>query len=165
MLNEVVYHGTDKPSSPWKYEEFKLITGIKKPLEDMVKMGYLLFVISNQPDISRGFIEMGTTEKINDIIMENFPISEISVCPHDDHHNCNCRKPKPGMILDLCKKWGINPEKSFLIGDSWKDVEAGKTAGCKNILLDASYNKTVDVDFRIENLEKAVKIIRDNQKV
>lgn len=160
IINEVVYHGSNKPSSPWKFEEFKLIPGIKKPLEELVQMGYLIFIISNQPDISRGFIKNGTTEKINNVISERFPITEIRVCPHDDHHNCKCRKPKPGMILELCKKWNVDPSKSFMIGDNWKDIEAGKSAGCTCILLDKNYNKSVNIKHRVKNLKEAVKLIK-----
>ena len=123
-------------------------------------MGFLLFVISNQPDISRGFIEKGVTEKINQEIYDNFPIKEIIICPHDDHHNCNCRKPKPGMIFELSKKDDIDIKKSFLIGDNWKDTEAGQKAGCKTIIINKNYNKTVKADFRVENLDEAVKLIK-----
>jgi D-glycero-D-manno-heptose 1,7-bisphosphate phosphatase len=122
-------------------------------------MGYLLFIISNQPDISKGFIEKEVTEKINQIIFERFPIKEISVCPHIDEHNCDCRKPKPGMLLNLAKKWDIDFNKSFLIGDNWKDMEAGKNAGCRTIIIDHPYNQSVDSDYRVKNLDSAVKLI------
>ncbi len=160
VINEVVFHNSEKPSSPWNFNEFKLIKGVKEPLEALAKIGYLLFVISNQPDISRGFVEKGTTEKISRIIYDKYPVKEIIVCPHDDHHNCNCRKPKPGMILELSKKYDVDLKKSFLIGDNWKDTEAGEKAGCTTILLDKTYNKSVESDYRTENLNTAVKLIK-----
>lgn len=127
-------------------------------------MGYPVFIVSNQPDISRGHIQKGTTEKINQIIKNEYPIKDISVCPHDDHHNCNCRKPKPGMILDLCKKYDIDPEKSYLVGDSWKDISAGKAAGCKTILLQKEYNQQVKADYFIEKFELIIDIIKKTTK-
>jgi D-glycero-D-manno-heptose 1,7-bisphosphate phosphatase len=161
VINELVFHKeVNKPSSPWNIEEFKFMPGLEKPLEKLSKMGYFLFVISNQPDMSRGFIKKSTTERINQIIYEKLPIDDIVVCPHDDHHNCRCRKPKPGMILDLCKKWDVDPNKSLLIGDNWKDITAGKKAGCKTIILDKPYNKSVDADHRLGTLESAVKLIK-----
>lgn len=160
VINEVVLHGSRKPSSPWNFEEFKLIQGIKKPLEELSKMGYCLFIVSNQPDIARGYIKKDTTEKINKVICKKLPIKEILVCPHDDHHDCNCRKPKPGMIFNLSKKWKIDLKKSFLIGDNWKDMEAGKSAGCITILIDHHYNQSVEADYRVKNLEYAVKMIK-----
>jgi D-glycero-D-manno-heptose 1,7-bisphosphate phosphatase len=129
-------------------------------LEDFKKMGFILFIISNQPDISRGFIKKGVTEKISQIIYDRFPIKEILICPHDDHHYCNCRKPKPGMIFELSKKYDIDINKSFLIGDNWKDTEAGQKAGCKTIILNKKYNQIVDADYRTENLITAVKLIK-----
>jgi len=160
VINEVVFHESDKPSSPWTFSEFKLLPGIKEPLEELNKMGFFLFIISNQPDISRGFIEKGITEKINQIIYDNFPIKEVLICPHDNHHYCNCRKPKPGMIFELSKKYDIDIKKSFLIGDNWKDTGAGQKAGCKTIILNKNYNQTVDADYRTENLSTAVKLIK-----
>ena len=123
-------------------------------------MGFLLFIISNQPDISRGFIKKGVTEKISQIIYDRLPIKEILICPHDNHHYCNCRKPKPGMIFELSKKYDIDINKSFLIGDNWKDTEAGQKAGCKTIILNKKYNQIVDADYRTENLITAVKLIK-----
>ena len=161
IINQVVYHKeANKPSSPWKIEEFKLINGVKKPLEDLKKMDFLLFVISNQPDINRGNVKRGTTEKINKIIYEKFPIDEIKVCPHDDKDNCNCRKPKPGMIIELAKKWNVDLKKSFLIGDSWKDIGAGENAGVKSIIIDKKYNQQVNSNYRVENLNSAIKLIK-----
>jgi D-glycero-D-manno-heptose 1,7-bisphosphate phosphatase len=133
-------------------------------LEEFNKMGFLLFIISNQPDISRGFIKKGVTEKISQIIYDRFPIKEILICPHDDYHNCNCRKPKPGMIFELSKKYDIDINKSFLIGDNWKDTEAGQKAGCKTIILNKTYNQSVKADYRTDNLRTAVKLIKSLKK-
>ena len=126
-------------------------------------MDYYLFIISNQPDISKGHIEEGTTEKINKILYNTFPIKEIYICPHQDYHNCNCRKPSPGMIKELAAKWNIDLTKSFLIGDNWKDIDAGNNAGCKSILIDKIYNKKVLSDYRAKNLDGAVSYIKKTE--
>jgi D-glycero-D-manno-heptose 1,7-bisphosphate phosphatase len=160
VINEVVFHGSEKPSSPWRFEEFKLVSGIRRPLEELSSMGFYLFIVSNQPDISRGYIEEDTTEKINNVIYGHFPVKDILTCPHDDHHNCSCRKPKPGMLLELAKKWEVDLKKSFLIGDNWKDMEAGKASGCATVLLDRPYNQAVVADYRVGNLKAAVELIK-----
>lgn len=160
VINEVVFHDSGKPSSPWTLEEFKLIPGIKKPLEELSNIGFYIFIISNQPDVARGHIKKDVVEKINKIIYDNFPIKEILVCPHDEHHHCDCRKPKPGMIFILSKKWKIDIKESYLIGDNWKDIEAGKKAGCRTILLERHYNQSVEADYRTEDLESAVDMIK-----
>lgn len=159
VINEIVFHGSEKPSSPWKFPEFRFIPGIKKPLEELSSMGFNLFVVSNQPDESRGYIEAGTTEKINKTIYEHLPIHEIMTCPHDDMHNCICRKPKPGMLTELSKKWDVDLAGSFLIGDNWKDIDAGKAAGCITILINKPYNQSVRADYRTDSLDDAVRSI------
>lgn len=161
VINHVIYHkNIKKPSSPWNIKEFKLFENIKKPLEELKKMNFLLFIISNQPDIARGNVQQGTTEKINKIIHDKFPIEEIKICPHDDKDNCRCRKPKPGMIFELSKKYDVDIELSFVVGDGEKDMKAGKKAGCTNILIDREYNKTVETHYRVKDLLEAVEIIK-----
>ena len=137
-----------------------MISGIKKPLIELNKNGYYLFIVSNQPDISRGNIKKGTIEKINKIILKELPVKEIYTCPHEDFHNCKCRKPKPGMILELAERWKIDLKKSFIIGDNWKDMKAGEVAGCITILLDTDYNKEVDADYRVKDIKSASLIIK-----
>lgn len=163
VINEVVFHNSEKPSSPRNYRQFNIIGGVKESLDNLVQLGYLLFIVTNQPDISRGLIRNGTTEQINSHIGNNLPITDIYVCPHDDQHNCDCRKPKIGMLTGLANKWDINLKKSYMIGDNWKDIEAGKSAGCKTILIDYPYNKLVNADNRVEDLESAVKLIESEK--
>jgi len=162
VINEVLFRGGEKPIAPWKLDEFKLITGIKKPLEKLHQMGFLLFVVSNQPDIAKKYVDFSTVNKMNEIILKTFPIKEIMICPHEDHHKCHCRKPKPGMLIDLSTKWLIDLNKCFIIGDSWKDIEAGRAAGCTTILLDKHYNRSVEADYRSKNLDDVVKIIKSH---
>jgi len=161
VINEVIFRGGDnsKPIAPWEIEEFKLAQGIKKPLEKLSQMGFYLFIVTNQPDIAKGILKFSTVKKMNDIILNELPIDEIMVCSHIDSDNCYCRKPQPGMIINLAKKWGINLRNSFLIGDNWKDIESGKTAGCRTILLDKYYNKSVKTDYRVKNLRMSVEVV------
>ena len=160
VINEVIYHkGINKPSSPWKIDEFKFINGIEETLHRFKEKNYKLFIITNQPDIARQNIEKGVTEQINKKIFEKLPIDDIQICPHDDSDKCCCRKPKPGMIMDLAYHYDIDLDKSFLIGDGWKDMNAGSQAGCKTILIQKSYNKEVEADFKVLDLNTAGDII------
>ena len=117
-------------------------------------------IVTNQPDIARGIVKLSTVKKMNNIITDELPIDEIMICPHVDIDNCNCRKPKPGMILNLAEKWSINLENSFIIGDNWKDIESGKSAGCRTILLDKFYNKSVQADYRTKNLAMSAEVVK-----
>jgi len=162
VLNHVVFRGGNKtkPIAPWNYEEFKLYPGLLKPLKKFKQMGYFLFVVTNQPDIAKGIISYSIVKTMNDEIQDKLPIDEIKICPHIDSDNCNCRKPKPGMIISLANKWEINLKHSFLIGDNWKDIESGKEAGCNTILIDKFYNKSIKVGCRVASLAMSVEVVK-----
>jgi len=165
IMNKVIMR-KGETSSPWKLEEFEILPDVKKCLEASKEMGFLNIVFTNQPDISRGFLKIEDLEKMHKVILETLPVDEIKVCPHDDKDNCSCRKPKPGLILEAVKKWSIDLEKSYVVGDGWKDIKAGKAAGCKTFLLRREYNKNYqkDYDFEIDNLKKTVEIIKKLDK-
>jgi D-glycero-D-manno-heptose 1,7-bisphosphate phosphatase len=161
VINRVIIRG-NKISSPWKLEEFEFLPGVKDVLKKLREAGFLNIVVTNQPDVKRGNLKVEELEKMNQILKENLPIEEIKICPHDDSDNCSCRKPKPGLLIEAAKKYGIDLKNSFLIGDGWKDVEAGKAVGCKVILLKTDYNQEAqkNCDFVVKNLEEAYKIIK-----
>lgn len=158
VINRVILKG-DKPFSPRRFGEFGFLDGIKEVLGKFKEVGFINIIITNQPDIARGLIEPEISEKMHKVIRENLPIDDIFVCPHDDIDQCPCRKPEPGMLLEAAKKWDIDLKSSFLIGDQWKDIEAGKSAGCVTILISCPYNKRANPDFRVNNLSSAAEII------
>ena len=123
--------------------------------------GFLLIVITNQPDVSRGITTKNNVQSINDYLMEKLPLDEINTCFHDDNDNCNCRKPKPGMIINSAKKMNISLTNSYLIGDRKKDIDAGINAGCKTIFIDYDYNeiKPKKYDLKVESLWMASRLI------
>ena len=165
IINKVVMReGT--VSSPWRLEEFEILPDVKECLGAFKKMGFLNIVFSNQPDISRGFLKIDDLDKMHKIIADKLPMDEIKFCPHDDKAHCSCRKPKPGLILEAVEKWSIDLEKSYVIGDSWKDIGAGKAAGCKTFLLRREYNKDFqkDYNFEVNNLKEMVEIIKKLDK-
>lgn len=153
-----------RPFSPRTFEEFELVDNIGDLLELCRKEGFLNIIITNQPDISRGLIDENSLRKMHKFIKKNMSVDDILVCPHTDTDNCYCRKPKPGMLLAAADKWNIDLNGSFLIGDQWKDMEAGRNAGCTTILIDCHYNKGVDSDFRIGDLSSAIEIFLKSQE-
>lgn len=161
VINKVIMRN-GKPSSPWRLEEFKFLPNIQKYLKIFKKMGFLNIIFTNQPDVRRGFLKIEDLKKMHRLVREKLSVDDIKVCPHDDRDNCSCRKPKPGLILQAAKKWSIDLKESYVIGDSWKDMGAGKTAGCKTILIRRNYNKDLkeNYDFEVENLKEAIKIIK-----
>jgi len=126
------------------WEEFEFIDGIFENIKKLNKAGFLVIVVTNQSGISRGFYTEETLKEIHDKmikIMENngAHIDDIFYCPHYDD-NCSCRKPNPGMILEAAKKYNIDLSKSWVVGDSERDIEAGRRAGCKTILVKVNTN-------------------------
>jgi D-glycero-D-manno-heptose 1,7-bisphosphate phosphatase len=158
VINKVVYRdgnvSSPRNASEWKYE-----VDIEPFIEELKNRGYYIFVVTNQPDISRGYLDIHWHNFFLDDIAKKLSIDEICVCPHDDIDNCGCRKPKAGMLIDMASKWNIDLERSYILGDSIKDIDAGENAGCRTILLNRSYNQGVKSDFKIENILDALLII------
>jgi len=165
VINKVIMRN-GKPSSPWKLKEFEILPDVKECLVAFKKMGFLNIIFTSQPDISRGFLKIEDLEKMHEIIDKTLLVDEIRFCPHDDKDNCSCRKPKPGLILEAVQKWSIDLRESYVIGDTWKDIGAGKAVGCKTFLLRREYNKGFqkDYDFEVSNLKKTVEIIKKLNK-
>lgn len=149
-----------KPYPPATIHELKWVEGIDEGLRLLKDAGFLLFVVTNQPDVARGTTLQSTIDEIHQHMMKVLPLDEVFCCFHDDKDNCNCRKPKPGMILQAAQKWNVDVENSFLVGDRWRDIEAGKTAGIKTILIDYNYNeKKVAADFTATNFTAVTNFI------
>ena len=102
-------------------------------------------------------------EKMTDKLNNSFNFEEISYCTHDDPDNCDCRKPKPGMITNLLNKYNLKKDESIIIGDSVKDVGAGKKAGIKTVILQTDYNtdKNINSDFKVRSLTEIIRILKE----
>lgn len=148
-----------RPFSPRKFDQFELIRDSVEALILLKNKGYLNIVVTNQPDVSRGLLKIEELNKMSDFMMENLELDDIYSCPHDDSDGCECRKPKNGMLLKAAQKWDIELGLSYMVGDNWKDIEAGKLAGCRTILIDAPYNKGVSCDRRVSGIKGAAELI------
>lgn len=150
-----------KPYPPDSLNVLELQAGVKEGLKQLKKLEYLLIVITNQPDVARKVISIKKVEMINKYLKKDLKLDDIYCCVHDDIDNCTCRKPKPGMVFAAEKKWNIDLSNSFLIGDRWKDIETGKNAGLRTILIDYNYNERhLNPDFSCNNFLEAVEIIK-----
>ncbi len=101
--------------------------------------GFLLIVVTNQPDIARGTLHPAASQAVDDWLREQLPIDDIRVCPHDDSDNCRCRKPRPGLLTDAARDWSVSLPMSTMVGDRWRDIEAGREAGCRTVFVDRHY--------------------------
>jgi D-glycero-D-manno-heptose 1,7-bisphosphate phosphatase len=150
-----------KPYPPKDMSELILLSNVNEALQLLKDAGYLLIVITNQPDVVRGKAKIETVEAINQFLKDSLPIDDIFTCYHDDIEDCNCRKPKPGNILKAADQYNINVSSSFMIGDRWRDVEAGECAGCKTFFIDYRYQEKQpeSYDYKVKSLYEAAKII------
>ena len=166
VLNNAVVSKSNKIRPPYKRSELKICYENIKNI-NLLKNDFLFFVITNQPDIKTGKQTDIFNSYINNRILKLIDIKEIVTCLClEKEKGCDCYKPKPGMITYLKKKWKIDLKRSFLIGDRWRDINAGESAGCKTIFLKKKYNLTdlthSKPDSIVRNLNNIINIIKNN---
>lgn len=157
VLNEVVERD-GKPASPRSLDQFRVVPDLAA-VNRLREAGLYAFIITNQPDVSRGHTPVSLLEAMFAQIRAHAHIDDVRACVHDDHHDCACRKPKPGMILDLAAQWNVDVAASYVIGDMWRDMDAARAAGCAGILLRREYNRTARADHTAASLTDAVSLI------
>ena len=151
-----------KPYPPASLDELEIIEDVQEALAAFRQMGYMLIGATNQPDVARGVTSKELVESINAFLMDRLPLQEIRVCYHDDADDCHCRKPLPGLMLDAAREYDIDLSSSFMIGDRWKDIDAGKSAGCRTIWINRGYvEKEATADFTTTSLLDAVNWIKE----
>ena len=150
-----------KPYPPSGLSELEILPGVVEACQSLRAAGFLLVVVTNQPDVARGTQRRDVVEMINERIRAEVQIDDIRVCYHDDPDECLCRKPSPGLLLDSAREGRIDLGVSFMVGDRWKDVEAGRRAGCKTILIDHRYPERLSLtpDYRASSLAAAAEWI------
>ena len=134
VLSEVVLRD-GRAASPRSTEELKLNPDAPEALARLRTHGFLLFAVTNQPDIARGYVSAAVIAEQNVVLANWLPIDDTYTCPHDRAADCQCRKPRPGMLLEAAAAWDIALSKSWLVGDRWVDLLAGEAAGVAPLLL------------------------------
>jgi len=136
-----------RPCAPAAVEEFDLYDDAVAGCRRLKEAGFLLVVVSNQPDVGRGTQHRGTAEAINKQLTATIPsLDRIEVCFHAGEgygEVCGCRKPKPGMLLRSAAKLGINLRASYMIGDRWRDIDCARAVGCYAIFIDRGYAESL----------------------
>lgn len=159
VLNRVVMRD-GRPCSPRTISEFEIVGDGHEALSILREAGYLLIVATNQPEVSRGLQERSLVDAMHDRLMSILPLDEIRTCFHDRHDGCKCRKPEPGLLVEAARERNIRMQESFMIGDRGKDVEAGRRAGCRTVLLRKAYNKgSTNTEFFADSLLDAARLI------
>jgi D-glycero-D-manno-heptose 1,7-bisphosphate phosphatase len=158
VINEVVVRG-GRPASPRALDELVLDPAAPSAVAALRAAGFRVFVVTNQPDLARSLLDPDVHEVMMARVREVVRPDELVTCPHDDAEGCACRKPRPGMLRGLAERWGVALAASFMVGDGWRDMAAGRAAGCRTILLARDYNEGVETDHTVTDLTEAAALI------
>ncbi|MEQ9111069.1 MAG: HAD family hydrolase [Rhodospirillaceae bacterium] len=132
----------NKPYAVRKLKDFRLLPGATKSIIQLKSLGFLIVVVTNQPDIENGLVPAAMVEEMHQKLRQKLAIDDIKLCPHNSHAFCSCRKPEPGMLLEAAGDHEIDISNSYMIGDRLSDVQAGLRAGCHCIFIDRRYAET-----------------------
>ena len=121
--------------SPASLEEFAILPGVPEAIRALRQARYRILVVTNQPDVGKGLQRVEVIEAMHQALRRLVLIDQILICYHTDADGCACRKPRPGMLLDAARAWRLDLSQCVMVGDRWRDIEAGKAAGCKTILV------------------------------
>ena len=150
-----------KPYPPMSVSELELLPGVCEACQVLKLAGFVLIVITNQPDVARGTQRREIVEAINAALQAQVPVDAVRVCYHDQADNCTCRKPQPGLLIQAADRWQLDLSHSWMVGDRWKDIEAGRRAGCKTAFIDYGYAECQPKrpDCRVRSLTQAARLI------
>jgi len=141
ILNEAVVK-EGRPHPPGSAADLRFLPGVRERLVELRRLEMLVVCVTNQPDVARHAVTRDVVDQINARVRVEMPLDDLLVCYHDDADQCNCRKPRPGLLLEAAARLGIDLERSYMVGDRWKDVACGAAAGCITIFVDYGYSET-----------------------
>jgi D-glycero-D-manno-heptose 1,7-bisphosphate phosphatase len=157
VLNQAIIRN-GIPHPPQTFDEVVIPRDAAPALNTLRQRGFRLIMATNQPDIARGKISRAIVDNINLHICSVLPIDAVEMCEHDDADHCDCRKPRPGMLIRAAKRDGVDLSASFMVGDRWRDIEAGRSACCRTILIGPGYEERMrsQPDVAVGSLAEAV---------
>jgi D-glycero-D-manno-heptose 1,7-bisphosphate phosphatase len=132
-----------KPHPPASLDQLEILPGVPEACGNLRSAGFLLILVTNQPDVARGTARREDVAEMNDVVVQRAGLDHALTCFHRDEDRCRCRKPKPGLILEAAKMFPIDLKASFMVGDRWRDIGAGQQAGCRTIFIDHHYDEPV----------------------
>jgi len=153
-----------RPYPPLSLAELQILPGVAEALCTLRSRGYALIVVTNQPDVGRGTLSRHSVDRLHQRLQYELTLDAILTCFHDGAAGCDCRKPKPGLLLRAAAALGIELRASFMVGDRWRDVQAGQRAGCRTFFIDRGYDEEQPEswDYRVGSLPEAARIITES---
>jgi D-glycero-D-manno-heptose 1,7-bisphosphate phosphatase len=140
VLNEAISRD-GKPHPPASLDDLVLLPEARAAVDLVHDAGFVAICVTNQPDVARGTLERSAADAMNNYVAEELGLDDLVACFHDEADGCACRKPRPGMMLEAAGKWDLSLPESYVVGDRWRDVEAGARAGCYTILVDRGWKE------------------------
>ena len=147
-----------KPYAPATPAEMEIAADAPAALARLKAAGFLLLAVTNQPDVARGVIRREDVQAMHATLRAALPLDACFVCYHDDADACACRKPLPGMLRQAAAEYAVDLAGSYMIGDRWRDIDAGAAAGCRTVWIDRGYRERAPrsaPDARVETLAAA----------
>ena len=154
-----------RPHPPAALEDFELYEDVVAGCAQLDTAGYILVVVTNQPDVARGTQTREVVEAIHRKMLDALPqIARVETCWHAGPNRgdaCDCHKPEPGMVLRAAEAHGIDLAQSFLVGDRWRDIDCGHRAGCRTVFIDRNYSEMLreEPDWTVTSFAQAVEVI------
>lgn len=130
-----------KPYAPREVARFDILPDAALSVARLKAAGFLVVVVTNQPDVGNGFVAKEVVEAMNAKLSAEVAIDDIRACFHSQRDGCNCRKPRPGMLLDAKAQHGIDLAHSYMVGDRWGDIACGQGQGCFSVFIERGYSE------------------------
>jgi D-glycero-D-manno-heptose 1,7-bisphosphate phosphatase len=152
------------PHPPKYLKSVEILPGVREALKLLSASHFEIVVVTNQPDVARGSVSQESVEEINVFLRQELGLGHFYTCFHDDQHRCDCRKPKPGLIMKAARDLNLDLQKSFMVGDRWRDITAGQAANCQCYFIDYGYQEKHPVlpFTRVSSLIEATTLILEN---
>lgn len=132
-----------KPYPPQTLDELEVMPGAADAVRQLKQAGFVTVIVTNQPDVAKGTQTRDVVDAINARVMTETGVEHLYVCWCVEGDDCDCYKPKPGMLLEAAKALGLDLSMSFMVGDRWRDVGAGVNAGCRTIFINYDYSESM----------------------
>jgi len=162
------------PRGPESVADLRVVEGAREALVGLRDAGFVLVVVTNQPDVPRGATTREAVEEINEELAARLPIHAVYVCYHDTGDGCLCRKPRPGMLRQAARDLGLDLERSWLVGDRWVDIAAARAARVASVLVDRPYSwqrssdgtppSDLRADLRADSVSEAARAIVESSR-
>ncbi len=159
VLAEAIVRADGKSYAPTRVEDFVLVPEAPAQVQRLRDAGFVCIVFTNQPELANGELASSDLDAMHRTMRAAIPLDDVYVCPHDKSEGCRCHKPATGLLDDAAARWDVDLATSFVIGDRWRDIGAGRAAGCYSILLDRPYSACEVADARAQTLTEAVEMV------